>query len=182
MKVVGFVGSPRKDGNTYALVNQILEGAKEKGAETKIINLNKLNIKGCQACMYCRTNYGCAIKDDMQELYEEIKTADAIVLGSPVYMFQVSAQTKAFIDRLFIYLNLDYTSKIKKDTVLAITQGNADIQAFKHYLKSTVDALNLIGFPLKSVLIAGNGLEKDAVAKDVEVMARAKETGKHLVN
>ena len=66
MKVVGFVGSPREGGNTEIMVKEILKRSSENGAETKIFNLNELNIKPCQAGMQCKTNDGvCATDDDM---------------------------------------------------------------------------------------------------------------------
>ena len=62
MKVTGFVGSPRKNGNTDCLVQKMLEGASTKGAETQIVYLNDLNIKECQACMKCKTEkLRCAV-------------------------------------------------------------------------------------------------------------------------
>ncbi len=94
MKVLGLVGSPRKNGNTEVMVKAALKGAKDSGAETSIINIPQLNISGCKACMYCRTHDGCAVKDDMQKIYKEIETSDAVVIGFPVYMLSMNAQNK----------------------------------------------------------------------------------------
>ena len=102
MKILGFVGSPREGGNTEILVKEVLKGADESGAETEIVYLNKLDIKPCQACMHCKSNNGeCATDDDMQTIYNQLKESDAVVLGSPIYMWQMSAQTKLFTDRLY---------------------------------------------------------------------------------
>jgi len=76
-KVIGLVGSPRKNGNTSDIVKAVLKGAQENGAETKIYYLNEMNIKGCQSCLYCRGHETCSIQDDMQNVYEDIKEAAA---------------------------------------------------------------------------------------------------------
>ncbi len=102
MKVIGFIASPRKEGNTAWIVNKILEGAKEKGAETQSWYFNDLDIKPCQSCYGCKQgDLRCVINDDMQKLYDALEHADALVLGSPTYMGQMSAQAKIFTDRLF---------------------------------------------------------------------------------
>ena len=80
----------------------MLKGAQAQGAETEIFNLNQMDIAPCQACMHCKENQGeCATDDDMQEVYAKLREADAFVLGSPVYMWQMSAQAKLFTDRLY---------------------------------------------------------------------------------
>ena len=93
MKVIGFNGSPRKNANTATLVETVLKGAASKGAETRLVNLNELNMRGCQGCEVCTKEPGqCAYEDDLTPLLEELKECDAIVLGSPIYWFRVSAQ------------------------------------------------------------------------------------------
>lgn len=87
MKVIGFIASPRKEGNTAWTVHKILEGAKEQGAETESWCFNDLDINPCQGCFGCKNgDKGCVINDDMQILYDAIEHADVLVLGSPVYM------------------------------------------------------------------------------------------------
>ena len=103
MRVIGFVGSPRENGNTAVLVRRILEGATAAGAETDVFYINNLNIKGCQACMYCKSHDTCKQEDDMILLIEEIKRADRIIVGSPIYIGFVSGQTKIFLDRLYVF-------------------------------------------------------------------------------
>lgn len=95
MEILGFVASPRKGSNTKVLVEEVLKGASDAGAETKIFNLSKMDISPCKACQYCKSSEGkCATDDDMQSIYNEIKQASAFILGSPVYMWQMSAQGK----------------------------------------------------------------------------------------
>ena len=104
MKVLGIVCSPRKDGNTEILVEEVLKTTREAGAETEIFLVTGKKIEGCDACGSCHQTGKCHIKDDMQPLYEKMEAADAIIFGSPVYFHNYTAQAKAIIDRTFCYL------------------------------------------------------------------------------
>lgn len=101
MRVVAFIGSPRVGGNTQTLVEEVLRGVQEAGSETATYFLNKLDISPCQGCDACRKLGRCRLKDDMQGLYDELLGADAIVVGTPIYFWGPSAQTKAFLDRWY---------------------------------------------------------------------------------
>lgn len=98
-KIIGIIGSPRIGGNTAFLVEKALESARNNGAETEIIQLGKSNINPCIACNICKEKGKCSIEDDMELILEKIKSADGIIIGSPVYFGNVTAQTKIFIDR-----------------------------------------------------------------------------------
>lgn len=101
MKILGINGSPRGERSaTLQLINAVLEGAKEMGAEVEAVNLIDLDIKFRNACSACFQEGKCAEDDDFPELYTKIKAADGLVLGSPVYIDQVTGQMKMFIDRM----------------------------------------------------------------------------------
>lgn len=99
MRILGVAGSPRRGGNTDILLAEVMKGAASKGAETKTIVINKLNISPCQHCDACLKGGECAIKDEMQDIYKEFEQADIIVLASPIQFMGVTAPMKAFIDR-----------------------------------------------------------------------------------
>jgi multimeric flavodoxin WrbA len=103
-KILGVVGSPRKNGNTHLLTAKILEGAQEEGAQTSLLFLNDLSIKECDGCHACWIKGKCSKKDDMSEIYLRISESDAIVFGTPVYWYGPTALMKGFIDR-FVYFN-----------------------------------------------------------------------------
>ena len=103
MKVLGIVGSKRKNGNTAYLVEQTLKVMESKGVETELIFLGDYNIRGCTGCEGCRDTYKCVIKDDMQKIYPLIINSDAIVLGSPTYFYNITSDMKAFIERLYCF-------------------------------------------------------------------------------
>ena len=137
MYVIAFNGSPRKDGTTATLLKKSLEGAASQGAETEFIQLNRLRMKGCQACFECKKrggkSYGkCNLKDDMTPLYQRIERSDALFIGSPIYFGDVTSSTRMFIERLFPYFNYrDYSSNFPKkiNTGFICTMGVDDQQA-----------------------------------------------------
>lgn len=105
MKTLGINCSPRKNGNTQTLVEAALAGAAQKGSETSIVHLRDLSIKGCLGCEGCKRQPGkCVQKDDLSPLMQQMAASDAIVLGTPVYWFHVSAQCKALIDRFYSFI------------------------------------------------------------------------------
>jgi len=157
MKVIGFNASPRKNGNTSWVINKILE---KSNVETKIYNFSDLNIKPCQGCLACHKDgsNGCVINDDMQKLYKELENADTLILGSPIYMGQMTAQAKTFIDRLFAHISPrfspHYKEKEKKTKlILVFTQGNPDKSKFQIYIEYTKQMFQLLEFDVKEIII-----------------------------
>jgi len=112
MKVLGIAGSPRRGGNTDLLLAELSKGAVSKGAETKVIVLNDLNITPCQHCDTCLEEGKCRIDDDMQMIYDELEQADRIVLASPIQFMGLTAQMKAMIDRCQCLWARKYVLKI----------------------------------------------------------------------
>ena len=99
MNVLGLSGSPRMGGNTEQLLYELLRGAREAGAETRLIEVAELDISGCLHCDYCSRTGECKINDDMKLVYDAMSDADRIVLASPLHFMSVTAQLKAAIDR-----------------------------------------------------------------------------------
>ena len=128
MRVLGIVCSPRKNGNTEILMNEALKVAREAGCETETFLMSEKHVAPCDACGTCFQTGGCVIQDDMQDLYEMLDRADAILFGSPVYFGSVSAQGKAIMDRMFALL----PRRALKDKVagaLVVTRRVGAIQA-----------------------------------------------------
>lgn len=100
MKIVSLVGSPRgAKGNTARLLKIVLEGAESAGAQTETIFLPGNTVRPCKACNTCHKKGKCAQKDEFETIKQKILQADGLVLASPNYIFSVSAQMKAFMDR-----------------------------------------------------------------------------------
>jgi multimeric flavodoxin WrbA len=100
MKIVSLLATPHGlKGNTAALLKLVLEGGASAGAETEIIQLRGDTVLPCRACDHCHKKGTCAQKDDFEAIKQKIYEADGLVLASPNYIFSVSAQLKAFMDR-----------------------------------------------------------------------------------
>jgi multimeric flavodoxin WrbA len=150
---MGLVGSPHKTGNTAWIVNQILEGAKQQGAQTQSYSSSELDIKPCRGCLSCHNNgdQGCVVNDDMQKLYAAIEDADAIVFGSPIYMGQMSGQAKIFTYRLFAAISPRFSphykeKAVKKKLALTFNQGNPDASLFQTYIDYTKHMFEMLEF------------------------------------
>jgi multimeric flavodoxin WrbA len=139
MKLMAFNGSPRKKWNTAALLQKAVEGAAAGGAQTELIHLYDYSFQGCISCFSCKLSDGksygnCALKDQLTPILARAKKADALILGSPVYLGTESGQMRLFMERLwFPYLvysddhptafprkiktGLIYTMNIAKDQI-----------------------------------------------------------------
>lgn len=104
MRVVGISGSPRKGGNTECLVNECLSEFANCGWEVSKFFLSEKTVKSCIGCETCVESDACVIKDDDASLlFDEIASCDAVIIGSPAYYRNVTAQLKAVFDRTFAY-------------------------------------------------------------------------------
>jgi multimeric flavodoxin WrbA len=99
MKVLGIMGSPRRQSNTEILLDKALGGAREAGAEVEKVLVSKLKISPCLEIYACRKDGNCTIKDDMQLLYKKLLEADHIIFASPIFFYGITSQTKAVVDR-----------------------------------------------------------------------------------
>lgn len=102
MRVVAFNGSPRKNGNTTILLTTALDQLKKEGIETELYQLAGKNIQGCTACYRCleKKNARCAVDGDaLNQCLEKMPESDGILIGSPTYFSDVSAATRALLER-----------------------------------------------------------------------------------
>jgi len=127
MKVIIFNGSPRKDGNTSALVDRMVKGFEAYAEVPKIVTLFDKQIKGCSNCGCCNSDVlmgHCIIKDDMLELYTTFLDADVVIIASPIYMYQLTPCTLAFLNRLHA-LKPKTRNEIKgKKMAIGVTLGD----------------------------------------------------------
>ena len=113
MKVIAINGSPRKGWNTDTLLKKALDGAVSAGAETEMVYLYDLKFRGCVSCMACKLKKEprpnrCVLRDDLTDVLDKVHTADAVILGSPIYFSEVTGEMRSFFERfLFQYLNYD---------------------------------------------------------------------------
>ena len=125
MNILVLNGSPRQNGNTAKMVTAFCEGAESSRHTVKIVNVCKLNVKGCLACEYCHSkgNGKCIQKDDMQDIYSLLKDTNMLVLASPIYYHGISGQLKCVIDRFYSAL---YPAAPKSLTQIAMFLSSGD--------------------------------------------------------
>ena len=111
--VLGIAGSPRRDGNTDRLLQQVMAGASNEGARIKTVILSELNISPCRHCDGCIKTGKCVIDDDMQWIHTDLREYDRVVLASPIFFMGVTAQAKAMIDRCQALWVIKYVLKIQ---------------------------------------------------------------------
>ncbi len=99
MKVLGIMGSPRIGGNTDLLLDEALRGAASQQAEVEKIIVDKLSITPCREYYGCFRDGNCVIRDNMDEIYPKLLSADGIIVASPIFFYGLTAQLKALIDR-----------------------------------------------------------------------------------
>lgn len=102
MKIVVITGSPRKNGNSFAMTEAFIHEAEQRGHSVRRFDAAFLKIGGCHACMTCyKTGKACSFDDDFNDIAPAILEADAVVFTMPVYWYSIPAQIKGAIDRLF---------------------------------------------------------------------------------
>ncbi len=169
MKILGINGSPRGERSaTLQLITAVLEGAKEKGAEVDVVNLIDLDIRFRNACSACFQEGRCVEEDDFPELYKRIKAADGLVLGSPVYIDQITGQMKLLIDRMADGIQCQALSG--KYGCSVSTSGDHAEQAVVTYLNHFLQMLG-------ATPVGGVGV---ATRKDQNALTRAEEDAREL--
>lgn len=141
MKVVGISGSPRKDGNTAIIIRTVFQELEKEGIETELIQLAGQTIRGCMACYQCAKNKDQKCinrKDPVNECIAKMVEADGIILGSPTYYADVTAEMKALIDRAGIvskYNGYLFRHKVGA-AVTAVNRGGAirTFDTMNHFL------------------------------------------------
>jgi multimeric flavodoxin WrbA len=191
MKISCLLGSPRKNSNSAAIAGRFAETAKNLGAEVETVVLNRLNYRGCQGCMSCKTNSDrCVLEDDLAGVLESLKQADIVVMAMPVYCSDVPGQVKCFLDRTFSYMKPDFRSEanpsrvpLGKKLLFIITQGApaeemfADIpQKYTAFLKRSMGFGDV--FVIRGVGVGGGG----AVGVPDQYMQQAENIARSIVS
>lgn len=191
MKILGVVGSRRKKGNTSILMQEALNPFKKAGVETNLIFLGDYSIDDCNGCEGCRHTYRCVVNDDMQKLYPAILEADAIILGSPTYFYNITADMKAFIDRCYcfeifdddnrsVWMSLNEALDIKYAAVIAVNEQETE-EDMGFAAEAMVKPLEALGYRVVSTVkglhlyAAGDALSNE------QVMQKANRAGEKLL-
>jgi len=182
MKVVAFNGSPKKEGNTYLLVQKVFGELQKEGIETEYVHIGGKSLHGCTACLRCKENLDkkCALPDDGLNSYiEKMEKAEGIILASPVYFSNVTSEMKALIDRA------GYVSKAN-GTLLRRKVGAAVIAMRRAGATMAYSDINLF-FGIQEMIIPGSsywnfgiGRLPGEVLKDEEGISTMETLGKNM--
>jgi multimeric flavodoxin WrbA len=182
MKVVAFNGSSRKDGNTAILLNVVLDELKKEGIETEFIQLAGENLSGCIACYRCAENKDqkCSVvKDRMNEYIAKMHKAQGILLGSPTYISDMTANMKALIERSTMVSKMsgDLLKRKVGAAVIAVRRAGAS-----HVLSSMnyFFLINQMIIPGSSYWNVGIGRDPGEVEKDSEGLRTMKTLGQNM--
>lgn len=173
MKVVAIVGSPHINGNCSYLVNEALKEITAAGIRTEKISLADVKLAPCQGHDACGTFKTCKIKDDAPSVIKKYNEADAVILASPVYFYNITAQMKCFIDRNFFSFTHEQKKKARVAGLIAIGGGGG--------ADETITTLKAFaGLPEKDLVIL-KGYTGDGSAKDKPALVKqAREMGKKI--
>jgi multimeric flavodoxin WrbA len=167
MKILGINASPKgKESQTLRLVNAVLQGAKQEGAEVDIIDLYSLRIEYCTACGTCYATGECTLIDDFPDLFDQILEADGIILGSPNYIDSVTAPLKAAFDRMADAIHCQMLSgKFGCSVCTAGGSGQDEVVAYMNRVLTNLGATVVggVGVAIGRDLSAIIQAEKDSV-------------------
>ena len=130
MKTLIFNGSPRKNGDTVSLINEVLKDLK---GEYKIVNAYFDNISPCIDCRRCWKESGCSIQDEMQSIYDYIEECDNIIVASPIYFVELTGKLLGVVSRFQTYFcagrfrNEKAVEKPKKGAVILVGGGHGNV-------------------------------------------------------
>jgi multimeric flavodoxin WrbA len=189
MKITAVLGSPRKGGNSDTLADAFLQHALGLGAEVERFKLNELRYSGCLACNVCKTtSEKCVLKDDLAQVLEATRRCDTLVLATPVYFADATAQMKGYLDRLYSFFKPDYFLRPDfsrftpgKKLVVVVSQRGQDT-AFADFPSRYERIFTRFGFePMH--LIRGCWLsdELDAAAKRPDLLTLCRESARKVM-
>jgi multimeric flavodoxin WrbA len=176
MKTLIINGSPRRQGDTMTLINEItkyLEG------EVKVVNTYYDNISPCVDCRYCSSNSVCSIKDGMQEIYDFLKIADNVILASPLYFSELTGELLSFASRLQLYYASKYIRKddkfhIKKKKGVLIISAGGSTKDLEHPTKTAYIIFKSMNVePIGSVY--AENTDKVPAKEDIKALTEVRE-------
>lgn len=173
-------GSPRIEGNCSILIEQFCSGASPFNSTMEVVRLHDRNIRPCSACCFCKESdeANCVIDDGMADLYPRIRAAQALVIASPIYWWNVSAQTKLFLDRCDALVGPSGNVLQGKALALLLAYGGESMEAsgVNYVIGAFHDAAKYIGFDLVGIA-HGTAWEAGEMRANETAMAMAYQLG-----
>ena len=177
MEITSVVGSPRSNGSCARVARAMVDALAEKTTSVRTYELNKLRYRGCQGCWACKNgSETCVTQDDLSPVLDALMQSDVVVVSTPVYVGESTAQFKGLVDRLFSFTPPDFKTNPTatrlppgKKLVLIVSQGNPDEQAFGNVVERYETLFHRLGFEeVYPIRVCG--------AEDRSVLGLSKET------
>ena len=179
MKLLAIVGSPRLEGNTNYLVDEALEEAAKMGAQTEKLILSQYEVSPCLGHDDCASFDSCQQKDDAGWILDKFCEADEVILATPVYYFNVSAQMKTFIDRNYFLYEHGRKSKARAVGIIVVA-GSEGIEDTLHTLKRFIDDSFDVGEDSKFI-VCGYASRVGDAKKNPSLKEEARNLGRQMV-
>jgi len=187
MEIVAICGSPRRNGNTATLIEALLEGAREAGAAATRFDAARMSIGDCDADRACleSAEATCILQDDMQQIYQALRRADAWVFGTPVYFWNVAAPLKRVIDRLYAFYTEEggWSLGLQRDRrgAVIVVQADAEQETPRHTAGYVARVLHDLRVRVVGQLAESGLGGPGEAANRPDLLARAKQLGRELV-
>lgn len=175
MKTLIFAGSPRRNGDTMALVNEFIC---HLNGEYLIIDSYNCNIGPCIDCRYCRKNKGCSLNDKMQEVYDYIQQCDNVLIASPLYFSELTGQLLSITSRLQTYFCARFfrkeipIKKAKKGGVILVGGGDGSVEKAYNTARVLLHHMNVIDI---APVVYSHKTNDIPTCKDVNAMKCSKD-------
>jgi multimeric flavodoxin WrbA len=178
MKILAIVGSPRPKGNTSYLVDQALQEAAAHGLETEKIILTQYKVNPCQGHDNCSSFSACKQDDDVPWILDKFCNAEGIILGSPVYYYNMTAQMKAFVDRNYFLYRHNISPRMVCAGLIVIG-GSAGLEhtvrALRRFVKLSADIPDD-----RIVILSGCASKPGEVKNDAALIEEARRLGNRM--
>ena len=180
--VLGIAGSPRRHGNSEQMLDAALAGAREAGVRAEKLLVADLDIRPCRGCNACSLTGECVIRDGMREVYPLIDSADAIIVGSPVFFATVPSVLKILYDRMQPYWARTHVLKlgppIRRPGGYVVVRGGGDPYGFVAAQYSTKSVFAVLGVDYLGVVKVESVDSPSDVGRHPASLAEARALGK----
>lgn len=180
LRAIGIAASPRKGGNSEALLEAALAGAESAGAEVQLVRLVELSFRGCLVCEGCAETGRCVQEDDLAPVHEELRSSQVWILSSPIYFDGLTWLAKAFFDRLWCYTKKKLPGRRAGATI--VTYEDKERADYLDVARRTANYFPWFGDFRPVKVLAGCRLGgKNDAGKRPELIKKADSLGKRLV-
>lgn len=177
MKIVAVIGSPHKNGPSSLITQEILRGAKDAGHSAVIYRINEMDVKGCQACGFCKANYkDCRLNDDLKPYWNDLHECDVLIVSSPNYCSYVTGPMMTYMNRHYCLIMPDGTTTVKKPKELigVFSQGQDQVNLYLDHYEEYLRDFEARNMKLKDIIIHTKEMPFD---ENSEIMHRAYQLG-----